>query len=64
MRSLVFFGGLNACNPRYTQHIALFGVATADQRQGLVLHEDAPLDAGNAMGMGFVAHINHVGLAL
>ena len=59
-----FLRSLNACNPRDAQHVALFGGATLNQRQGVGLHVNAPTRHANAFGMRFVSHIDHVSLAL
>jgi len=57
-------GGLysrHACN---AQHITLFGVAIANQGQGVGVHFNATFCCGAAFGVGFVTYVDHVGLAL
>ena len=59
-----FFGGLNACNPGNAQHIALLGMTAANQVKCSRQHADATTGNANPTCVGFVGHIDHVGLAL
>lgn len=59
-----FLGTLDACNSGNAQHIAFFGGAGSDQRQGGGQHADPAPGHGHTPGAGFVSHIDHVGLAL
>jgi len=58
-----FFSALDACNSGNAQHIALFGRAGGDQCQGAGQHADPAPGHGHTPGVGFVSHIDHVGLA-
>ena len=59
-----FLGGLNACNACNAQHIAFLGGAALNQGQGGGQHDDATRGHAHALGVGFVGHVHHVGLAL
>ena len=56
-------GGHDAGEPGRAEHVALLGVALADQRQGLGLHDDAALRPGGPVGRGLVGDVDHVGRA-
>jgi len=45
------------------QHVAFFGATAFYQRTGGWQHVDAACGDGDAPGVGFVGHIDHMGLA-
>ena len=59
-----FFGGLDAGDAGNANHVAFFGAATFNQRQGGGQHLDLASGHRNAVGGGLGANVHHVGLAL
>ena len=59
-----FFGALYAGYAGNAQHVAFFGVAALNERQGGGFHADLAFGHGHAVGAGFGGHVDHVGLAL
>ena len=58
------FDGHDARHTRAGKHVALFGAVLQHHGLRLGMHEDGALCDGNAMGLGFVGHVNHAYLAL
>ena len=58
-----FLGGHDAGDARNAEHVAFFGSARLDQRQGRSQHLDATDRDGHPVGRGLGADIDHVGLA-
>ena len=56
-------GRHDAGEARGAEHVALLGVALADDAQGLRVHDDAALGAGDALGHRLVGDVDHVGRA-
>ena len=59
-----FLRRLNAGDAGNTQDVALLSGAALNQSQGRRQHHNAPRGYTDASGVGFVGHIDHVGLAM
>ena len=57
-------GGHDAGDPCRAEHVALLGVAGENHGQRLGAHGDETLGDRGALRLGFVADIDHVGLAV
>ena len=57
-----FFGGLNACDARNPQHVALFGGALQHQIKCAGQHVNVTGGDGHPVGRGFGRHVDHMGL--
>ena len=58
------FGGHDGGDAGDAQHVAFFGGAVLHNGQGLGLHGDAAFGDGYAVGGGFAAYVDHMGLTL
>ena len=58
------FGGHDGGDAGDAQHVAFFGSAVLYDRQGLGLHGNAAFGDCHAVGGGFAAYVDHMGLAL
>ncbi len=56
--------GHNARHARAGKHVTLLGAVLQHHSLRLRVHEDGAFGDGNAMGLGFVGHVDHAHLAL